>query len=128
MVDEFENIMTDPEVSQAVEAVESASQEPTKPRCRSCRFWEPSQTSDAGECRRHAPKPFPNAAVPMLFALADIAVRAARMHFGDDNLGHLPKEFLSEDATLQAYAGRPGLVWPETFPDQWCGEWEPLPI
>jgi hypothetical protein len=78
-------------------------------RCETCRWWESigEACSDADEtrgwCRRSAPQPV----ITFLQTAACHAIGpeyVARIHRHDS-----------------------GVTWPETAPDDWCGEYQPTP-
>ena len=66
------------------------------PACQTCRNWQ-SDTGEMGECRRYAPRPSVECALPT------VAVPEGE-----------------EDTSGEA-------VWPVTFASDWCGEYRERP-
>jgi hypothetical protein len=87
----------------------------TDAACANCRFWQRSEADrERGRCRRHAPQPANQAilfAAEAIIAVADVLAR----HHGVT----WPEDFDAE-ATETSNAA----MFPRTYDDDWCGDWQ----
>ena len=87
--------------------------------CATCCFWQPSDRKgdDRGRCRRHAPLAANQAvlfASEAIIAIADVLSR----HWGVEW-----PEGIDAEATETSNV----TMFPRTYDDDWCGEFQPTP-
>lgn len=84
-------------------------------RCETCRFWEVVlEDARFGDCKRHPPQ------------LSDHALR----FYAENPTPDDPEELGLVEESLMLRKARSVDVWfsPVTLNDNWCGEWQPLPL
>ncbi len=88
--------------------------------CANCRFWKllAGQTfngEQTGECRRQAPRP-----------AFEASVEASAM-FADNGAWRPEDKNQTERPEVSGQWVRTLRLWPGTWPDDWCGEFEVAP-